>query len=146
MINPTLTVESDIYIHAARGAVWEKFADLDTWPRWNPSVLTAQWRSGNRWQEGATFSIQQQSRWGERTRLAVIRMVVPDDTTVWESGGGGQQTVHSAHLTDDLGGCKIRLRETYHGPWVFALYLGRGQQRARLETALREFKAYIERR
>lgn len=146
MINPTLTVESDIYIHAARGAVWEKFTDLDTWPRWNPSVLVAQWRSGNRWQEGATFSIQQQSRWGERTRLAVIRMVVPDDTTVWESGGGGQQTVHSAHLTDDLGGCKIRLRETYHGPWVFALYLGRGQQRARLETALREFKAYIERR
>lgn len=146
MINPTLTVESDIYIHAARGAAWEKFTDLTLWPHWDPSVLAAQWQRGNRWQEGATFAVQQQRGWGTRNLQAVIRMVVPDDTTVWESGGSGQQVVHSAHLTDDLGGCKIRLRETYHGPWVFALYLMRGQQRARLETTLREFKAYVERK
>ncbi len=146
MIDPTLLIEAEVYLHAARAAVWEKFIGIGEWPRWQLNLLAARWVKDASWQEGAHFALERQGWWGRHSEQAVIRMAVAGDTTVWESSGVGLHTVHSAHLSDDLGGCKLRWRQTIHGPLVVARYWGQGRARSGLASALGEFKAYVERK
>ena len=138
-------VTAEVYIHAARAAVWDKFTQLTDWPRWDSSILAARWVSGGAWQENARFELRQQGGFGATTTIAVIRMVVPGDTTVWEAETNAQ-IVHSAHFRDDLGGCKVQLRDTYHGLAVLTHWPWRGSQQSRLEARLHALKAYIERK
>lgn len=145
MITPTHTTSAEIYIHVARGTAWQKFIQISDWPRWDSSILVADWLSGEVWQEGARFQLRQQNRFGATTTTAVIRMVVPSDTTVWESETG-LPIVYSAHFYDDLGGCKVQLRYTGSAVAIFAHYLGQGSGQSRLESNLRAFKEYVERR
>ncbi|MCX6046080.1 MAG: hypothetical protein NT075_13300 [Chloroflexi bacterium] len=145
MITPTHTSSADIYIHVARGTAWQKFIQISDWPRWNAAILTADWLTGNSWQEGARFQWRQQNRFGTTSTAAIIRMVVPSDTTVWESESS-LPMVQSAHFTDTLGGCTMQLRYTGHGLAVFTNYLAQGSIQRRLEQNLRAFKEYVERK
>jgi hypothetical protein len=145
MITPTLTISAEIYIHVARGTVWQKFTQISDWPRWNSPIIAAHWADGELWQEGARFQWREQNRFAATTTTAVIRMVVPSDTTVWESEAN-LPIVYSAHFHDDLGGCKVQLRYTCHALAAFALYVRQGGIQKRLERNLHAFKEYVERR
>lgn len=145
MITPTHTISAEIYIHVARGTAWQKFIQISEWPRWNASILAAHWLTGDSWQEGARFQWRQQNRFGVATTPAIIRMVVPGDTTVWESETG-RPIVQSAHFNDTLGGCTVQFRYTGHGLAVFANYLSQGSIQRRLEKNLLAFKQYVERK
>jgi len=149
MISPKFSITAEVYIHAARGTVWQKFCQLQEWPRWNRQIIAAHWldkQTSTEWLENARLQIQTPGRWGTRRETAVVRMVVPADTLVWESSAPGVNIVHSIHFADELGGCKLRARNAYHGPAVFRFWLARGRQQRQLEETFHVFREYIERR
>ena len=145
MVNPIMQIESDIYIHAAAAAVWTVVSRVDTWPDWHPQVISAQWVEGKPWADGAKLRLRLRSPIGlPITNTAVIRMAVPGSTVVWEGALFGLVAVHAFHFADEVGGCRVTERETYHGVMspVMALFQG-GQQRA-FDTALANLKTQIE--
>ena len=144
MINPTLQVSADLYIHAAAAAVWQKLSRLEEWPRWNSQILEARWLQGDAWQEGSVFQLRHKSLFGTTTTTATVRMCVPGDTVVWESTGAGMTIVSGAQFRDEVGGCKLTARHTYHGVVVYALHLIRHRQQKILEAAMRELKESVE--
>ena len=142
-----MQIQSEIYIHAATGAVWQKFSQVNQWPRWNSQVQEVRWLDNQTikpWQEGARFAIRHQSILGATTTKAVVRMCVPANTVVWESSTMGLQIVNSASFSDDAGGCKLRAKHTYHGPMSLVVQLLRGRQQQLLETAMQELKEFVE--
>lgn len=144
MIQPTLQVSEDIYVHAAREAVWEYFCRLREWPRWRPDVARATWVQGQLWQEGAQFTIEPTHSLPQSVTY-LIRMVVPDDTTVWENNSPGPGVVYSLHLADQVGGCKVTLRCTFHGWGSLLKRLTSVAEKAKLQTLLVGLKAALER-
>jgi hypothetical protein len=143
MIQPTFQVSEEIYIHAARAAVWQRFSRLTNWPRWRADVTAAKWIDGQAWQEGAQFTIQSAGS-GAKSVPYLIRMVVPADTTVWESNSIGQGVVYSLQLTDQVGGCKVSLRCTFHGWGSLLKRLTYASETAKLRTMLSSLKESVE--
>jgi len=149
MISPRFSIAAEVYMRVARGTVWQKFCQRQGWPRWDTQVVVVRGldnQTPTAWQEGDRFQMQLQNPLGLRLETAIVRMVVPDDTLVWESAAPGVNVVYSAHFTDELGGCKLRVRHTYHGPAVFLLWLTRGRQQTQLNETLHTFREYVERR
>ncbi len=145
MINPSFQVQDELYIHAASDTVWQKFSRLDDWPRWNSEVISADWVQGAHWQEGSIFHIRHKSLMGMKTTTpAIVRMCVPATTVVWESNASGITVVNSASFSDEVGGCKLSARHTYHGMPTLALRLLGGRQQKNLENAMRELKEFVE--
>ncbi len=96
MADPIFQVESELYIHAARGAVWQAFTRLDEWPRWNSEIVATRWVEGEPWQEGSIFELRHRSLFNRVTSTeAILRMVSPTRTATWEKRGrrhsGGQR-------------------------------------------------------
>lgn len=144
MIHPTFQVNEEIYIHAAREAVWARWGRVGDWPRWRMDVSQATWVTRQQWQEGATFALQSTNGNAAELRY-LIRMVVPADTTVWETGSGGQGMVYSLHLADQVGGCKVSLRCTFHGWGSLVKRLNTAGEKAKLQTILTALKTAVER-
>ena len=145
MADPIFQVESELYIHAARGAVWQAFTRLDEWQRWNSEIVATRWVEGEPWREGSIFELRHRSLFNRVTSTeAILRMVSPMRTAAWESAAGGIQVVNSATLRDDVGGCLLTARHAYHGRAAHGLRLLAGRQQAKLDNAMRELKAYVE--
>lgn len=142
MIHPTFQVSEELYIHAAREAVWDHVTRLRDWPQWRTDVTKATWVQGQRWQEGAQFALY--SADGGQPQQFIIRMVVPADTTVWESSSS-QGMVYSLHLVDQVGGCKVTLRCTFHGWGSLLKRLNAAGERTGLHAALATLKTAVER-
>ena len=137
-------VQDELFIQAAREAVWRKFTRLHEWPLWNSEILAADWVSGEPWTEGARFSLRHRSLLGETTTVAVLRMVSPGRAAVWESQALGMTIVNSANFADDLGGCKLTARHAYHGAGSLVLRVFKARQQATLARAMRELKTVVE--
>ncbi|MEZ4682018.1 MAG: SRPBCC family protein [Caldilineaceae bacterium] len=137
MINPRLQLQADLYIHAAREAVFHKFTRLHEWPAWQPGVTAVQWQQGNSWQEDAQFMVDNSDGPGV---CYVIRMVSPGIATVWESTGPALNLVYTLHCTDQVGGCKVTLSCTYYGMAVVTRWLRRGQYQRQLQATLNALK------
>lgn len=142
MIHPNYQIATDLYIHAARASVWERFCRVSGWPRWRADVTQAAWVRGQAWQEGAQFMVASPHAGSE---TFTIRMAVPDDTTVWENNAAGQGSVYSLHLVDQVGGCKVSLRCTFHGWGALLKRVTAGAERDRLQTVLIALKEAVER-
>ncbi len=140
MIRPQTKIQADLYIHAAKEAVWQKYTRLPDWPTWQPHVAAVQWQQGDRWQEGAQFEVR--DRQGRRVTY-VVRMVVPGSVTVWETLNPAVSSVYSFHVADQVGGCKATFSATYHGLAALTLWLQRGQRRQQLQATLDALKAYF---
>lgn len=145
MILPTLQVTEEIYIHAAREAVWAHFCRVMEWPRWRTDVAKASWVQGQTWQEDAQFTIQPTRQGAMQPIIYLIRMVVPATTTVWEDPRSGQEVVYSLHVTDQVGGCKVILRCTFHGWGSLLKRLTGAAERAKLRAILADLKEAVER-
>lgn len=145
MIHPTFQVTAELYIHAARAAVWVRFCRVTEWPRWRADVAKAAWVQGHSWQEGTRFTIVSANHTAEQPQIFTIRMAVPDDTTVWENSNSSQGAVYSLHLADQVGGCKVILRCTFHGWGSFLKRLSAASEKAHLNTLLTALKEAIER-
>lgn len=142
MINPNSQISAELYIHAARAAVWRKFIELDDWPHWQPAVRAVQWDENDGWREGARFQVEKDS---QRLRC-VIRMVSPESVTVWEVLNPALNAVYTLHCTDQLGGCKVTIRCTYHGVAALLLWIQRGKRLRELQALLAALKAYFDHR
>jgi len=144
MIHPTFQVSEEIYIHAAREAVWARWIRIGDWPRWRTDLRQATWGKGEQWQEGATFTLHPVDGSATQQRY-LIRMVVPADTTVWENSNGGQESVYTLHLVDQVGGCKVVMRCTFHGWGSLLKRLNTAGEKARLQAILAALKVTLER-
>lgn len=142
MIHPHYQITTDLYIHAARAAVWSHFCRVSGWSRWRADVTQAAWMRGQSWQEGAQFTVASPHAGSE---IFTIRMAVPDDTTVWENTTASQGSVYSLHLTDQVGGCKVSFRCTFHGWGALLKRVNAGAEKARLHTVLVALKDAVER-
>lgn len=142
MIHPNYQIATDLYIHAARAAVWSRFCRVSEWPRWRIDVDKVTWVRGHTWQEGAQFTVFNPTTGPE---TYTIRMAVPDDTTVWENNSAGQGLVYSLHLTDQVGGCKVTFRCAFHGWGSLLKRVTAGVEKARLHTVLTALKETVER-
>ncbi len=143
MIRPQTKIQADLYIHAAKEAVWQKYTQVHDWPTWQPNVSAVAWRQGDRWQEGAQFAVHD-GQGG--TATYIIRMVVPNSVTVWEAMNPAVSTVYSFHVADQVGGCKVTFSATYHGLGALTLWLQRGHRRRQLQATLEALKAYFGRK
>ncbi len=145
MINPSFQVVGEVQIKVARATVWQAFTRLQDWPEWNSEIVATDWVDGEPWQEGSTFALRHKSLFGtETTTNALLRMVAPQMTAVWESTAAGIHVVNSAHLQDDIGGCKLTAKHTYSGLGAAGLRLLKGRQQAKLDGAMQELKRYVE--
>ncbi len=140
MMHPTLQVTEELYIHAACEAIWQRFIQLPDWPRWRSDLRDAQWVQGQSWQEGNSFSLHESNNAGQAATY-LIRMVVPADTSVWESSVG----VYSLNLAEQVGGCKVTLRCTFHGWGSLLRRLTVAREKANLRAVLTDLKAVMER-
>lgn len=145
MIHPTFQITEELYIHAARAAVWSRFCRVPDWPRWRADVAKATWVRGQSWQEGAQFTVSAVNNSPAQPQTFTIRMAVPDDTTVWENSNPGQGVVYSLHLTDQVGGCKVTLRCTFHGWGSLLKRVTATSEKAHLHTVLAALKEALER-
>jgi hypothetical protein len=140
-----MQIQSEIYIHAASAAVWAVVSRLDEWPTWHPQVLAAAWSDGAPWAEGSRMRLRLRSPIGlPVTNNSVIRMSVPGNTIVFEGSLLGVVAVHSLRFVDDVGGCKVTERETYHGLTSPVMALLRTRQQRAFDTALANLKLKIE--
>jgi hypothetical protein len=147
VINPTFSISEEIYLHVARETAWRIFADVRRWPAWNPAIVDAQWLYGEPWKEGAVLKIRHKSLFNTiATSSATIRMAVPPSAAVWEASGPGMQTVYSARFRDDLGGCTLRAKHTYHGPGAIVARMLGSRQSRNLTNAMEGLKQFIEER
>ena len=138
-------VQSELYIHAAASAAWSKFSRLADWPIWNSEILDARWLSGKPWQENSRFLLRHKSLFGSTKEThALLRMVVPGQSALWESQGAGMTVVHSAAFRPEVGGCRLSARHSYHGAPSLLLWLLQGRQQQKLDRAMAELKGYIE--
>ena len=140
-----MQIESDIYIHAAAAAVWVVVSRVERWPDWHPQVIGAAWAEGTPWADGARLRLRLRSPLGlPVTSTALIRMAVPGSTVVWEGTLLGVVAVHSFRFADEVGGCRVTERESYHGFMSPIMALLRGRQQRAFDTALANLKAQIE--
>ncbi|GEM_PF-1887823 len=147
-MHPTLQVMEEIYIHAACAAIWARFARLPDWPSWRSDISRATWVQGQTWQEGATFTLHAAGG-GSSPITYLIRMVLPADTSVWESITLGnamdQGAVYSLHFAEQVGGCKVSLRCTFHGWGSLLKRVTAAREKAKLHAILADLKAVMER-
>lgn len=108
-------LETSLAIDAPAPAVWSVLVDLDQWPRWGPSVRSAEL-------DGAGRRLQGDSH-GTVTTAVGIR--VPFRVTGWVPGAcwswhvaGLPATSHSVRRID-AGRCRL----TFGVPWFAAPYL-----------------------
>ncbi len=73
-----------------------------------------------------------------------IKMVSPHNLVVWEGHFAGFTAVHVFEFTDSLGGCLVREKETYHGPWVGIMSLLQGRQSDSFRQSLHKLKNLAE--
>lgn len=144
MIRPTFQVKEELYIHAAREAVWAHVTRLRDWPQWRSDVAQASWTQERGWQEGAQFALYPADSPAQPQHF-IIRMVVAADTTVWESREGGQAVVYSLQLVDQVGGCKVSLRCTFHGWGSLLKRLTSVGEAAKAQAFLTALKVAVER-
>ena len=130
MIKPQSQISAELYIHVARAAVWHKFTQLHGWPTWQPMVDAVQWDEGDGWQEGSRFQV----RSGSRHLQCIIRMVSPETVTVWEVVNPAHSAVYTVHCTDQMGGCKVTMRATYHGVSAVLLWVQRRRAQSRIRS------------
>ncbi len=140
-----MSTQADVYIHAASPAVFRAFSDITRWRDWYPGVLGARWVDGEPWDENARFAIETRNVLGATTAgEAIVRMSVLDDLLVWENNVPGLSVVATARFEDEVGGCKLTLRKTYHGPLAVGMTLLGARQRRMLTEGLGRLKQRVE--
>ena len=142
-----MQIEREIYVHAARDAVWQKYCRVEAWPSWAPAVTNVTWPLGATWAEGTDFQVKRRIALGFDVSFdATIQMSVPGSVTVWEGRAPALIVVSSFQVTDSLGGSNAQLQMTYHGPGALFLLLLRAPLTSQISTALSRFKTYVERK
>ncbi|NJN82484.1 MAG: hypothetical protein HC802_09560 [Caldilineaceae bacterium] len=139
------SIQADIYVHASRGAVWRHFGAISLWPEWYPRVLSVRWIEGEPWSEDAVMQVFVKNSLGmTASGLGVVRLCLPEERAVWENAMSGLTTVCIARFEENVGGCKLTLKKSYHGVGAVAIPLLKNGQRRALTQALQNLKKIVE--
>ncbi len=139
-----MEVRAEIQIQAARQAVWQKFLDVSTWPRWHLQIAGAEWLVGPAWSDGSVLRLTVSPFFVPVAVTAQIKSVSPQNLVVWEGHVAGLTAVHVFEFKDSLGGCLVQEKETYHGPGASLMSLLQGRQARAFRISLHNFKTLVE--
>ncbi|MBI3953770.1 MAG: SRPBCC domain-containing protein [Chloroflexi bacterium] len=139
-------VDGVIHIAAPRAVVWRLFADLDRWPRWNPTVVVMAPLRGAPW--APDFRFRQTVRVGGR-RLSFKPRVLytdPGNYVTWVGRGFGVTGVHSWYFEDEATGSRVTTIEEFKGLGVplMRLVIKPADLRAMFQASLRALKQAAE--
>lgn len=141
-----MRIVATIQIHAARQAVWNHFAAIESWHEWNREVLACTWKTGKPWAEGATFAVEHHTLLGARRQTEyVVQMLVEGRSAIYSSTARFPVSMlSSVQLSDSLGGCRLEATHSYRGAALPLLWLLRTRQQAKLQQAMHALQAQVE--
>ncbi len=139
-----IDVRAEIQIHTARATVWQVFTNIATWPLWHIQVEHMEWVTPVPWQENALLQLRIKPLATPMVIQAQMKSVVPASLVVWESRIPGLTAIHVFEFMDSLGGCRVREKETFHGPLALGLLLLRGRQTSAYTQSLHNLKQFVE--
>jgi len=138
-------IVADEYIHAAPAAVYRRFVDIAAWPSWFPGVASTTWLADATWRENAQFRLRLRNPLGVMGQgVATIRMNVPNSVAVWETAMPGFTVINTARFAEEVGGCKVTLRQNVHGALAWLTPFLRGAQSRALAEGLATLKQAVE--
>jgi len=111
-----MIVEASIEIAAPATRIWETFADLSSWRRWNSVLLDVTYQGDGRLALGTTFRCTVRPFALPISFEAVVTEARPPSQIVWETRKPGLTARHS--FVCEAGDRRVRLisREEFHGP------------------------------
>lgn len=109
---PALTRQERV-VNGSPSRVFALLAQVEDWPRWQPSVSRASWTSGSRAEVGATFSW---TSGGMRIR-SVIEDCEPGRVISWRGRTLGTRATHVWRLEEVDGGTRVTTEESMEG-WL----------------------------
>lgn len=110
-----IVVERSVETDVPPERVWEVFAALDRWPRWNPVCLAAGHLAGRRWTRGSSILIR--FKMGPFPFPVKLRLVTvePGRRVVWLGSGPGLQGLHTFTFEGNGGGTRVVSHERFSG-------------------------------
>lgn len=115
---PVIVVEQAVEIGASPERVWEVFAAIDRWPRWNPVCLAAGHVAGRRWSRGS--SIRMKLKLGPLAFQVQPRLIAvePARRVAWLGRGYGLEGLHTFTIEENGGGTRVTSHERFSGPML----------------------------
>ena len=130
-----MQASASTFIQASRNRAWSVFADTSAWPAWYDGIRHAAWIEGKPWTDGSILRLD--SRWGVLgacVRLAAEPSMAVIEVRIWSS-----TAVIVFEVEDSVGGCQVKVRESWHGP---AAWLGPITRPARTQKLTRAMVAF----
>ena len=107
---PALTSQ-ELRVDAPPERVFALLADIEQWPRWQPSVTEATIRGQDALSAGATFV------WKSGTRItSTVELFDSPRAIGWRGRAIGTRAIHVWHLDPDGTGTLVRTEESMEGP------------------------------
>ncbi len=127
--------ETAVDINASPEAVWRILADVETWPRWTESILTARRLDAGELSVGSRTEVRQPRL---PTTVWTVTELIPGRRFTWQASSPGVTTTGSHELIDRTGSVTLGLGISQTGPlgWLF------GRATARLARRYLELEAH----
>ena len=115
-----MIVEASIEIAAPATRIWETFADLSSWQRWNSVLRGVKYRRSDHLAVGTTFTCTIQPFGVPIPFEAVVTEAQPPMSVVWETRKPGLTARHTFLCEEEYRQVRVISREQFHGPAVTA--------------------------
>jgi uncharacterized protein YndB with AHSA1/START domain len=101
------------------GAAWDRWSDVEAWPRWNPHCVSA--RADGPLQPGTRLELQlRHPRGRDFWTRPRVREVAPQRRLTWEATALGLSALTATALAPEPDGTRLTVRLTSSGPMAFA--------------------------
>jgi len=111
-----MIVEASIEIAAPAARIWETFADLSSWHRWNSVLRRVTYQGDGRLALGTTFRCTIQPFGLPISFAAVVTEARPPTHIVWETHKPGLTARHSFVCEESAREVRLISREEFRGP------------------------------
>jgi hypothetical protein len=141
-----MIVEASVEIAASAARLWETFADLSSWPRWNTVLRGVTYQGDGRLALGTTFRCTIQPFGLPISFEAVVTEARPPTHLVWETHKAGLTARHSFVCEEVDRRVRLISREQFRGPALRAAgpFFPAWRIRALTVALLRDLKAATE--
>lgn len=118
-----IVVEESIVVQAPPGKVWRVFRDVESWPAWNPVVMSARHLSGHGWEIGSTFHLElRPGRFATTFQPSIIE-ANPGRRVTWVGEGMGVVGRHTFTFEQQGANTVVTSREAFSGPFLWLMRL-----------------------
>ncbi len=124
-----------VIIQASPAAIWQVLADVERWPRWNPTVLSVELLTGRGFAVGSRYRIMQPK---VRTAVYEVTECVPNQAFTWVVNAPGARMIADHRINAcDGSGAEVELSfstEGLMGALLGSVHAGRIRDYVRTEA------------